>query len=134
MTRVELRALSELRLREAQVLLAAREWSGAYYLAGYAVECALKACITKQVQEHDFPDKKLALDSHTHDFVQLAKVAMLQPLGDNSDARFARSWTTAKDWKESARYSVWTEEDAVMLMNAIIEPEYGILQWLKQHW
>lgn len=33
------------RLREAQALLSAREWSGAMYLAGYTVECGLKAII-----------------------------------------------------------------------------------------
>jgi HEPN domain-containing protein len=30
------------------VLLEAGLYAGAYYLAGYAVECALKACIAKK--------------------------------------------------------------------------------------
>lgn len=37
--------LSAVRLQEANILLAAKQWCGAYYLAGYAVECALKAKI-----------------------------------------------------------------------------------------
>ncbi len=31
---------------------------GAYYPAGYSVECGLKACIAKGVQRYDFPDKR----------------------------------------------------------------------------
>jgi HEPN domain-containing protein len=67
MNRADFQQLSELRLREAQALLAAGLPDGAYYLAGYAVECALKACIAKRTREHDFADKKLVNDSHTHD-------------------------------------------------------------------
>jgi len=33
-------------------------FDGAYYLAGYAVECALKACIAKGTQRFEFPDKR----------------------------------------------------------------------------
>lgn len=46
--RKELQELSRIRLTEAKGLLALGLWDGAYYLAGYAVECALKAYIAKQ--------------------------------------------------------------------------------------
>ncbi|MGB7136749.1 MAG: HEPN domain-containing protein [Acidobacteriaceae bacterium] len=58
MNRKDLQSLANTRLREARVLFRAKEFSGAYYLAGYAVECALKACIAKQYRQHDFPDRK----------------------------------------------------------------------------
>ena len=45
MNRADFQRLADVRIDEAGVLLAAGRWSGAYYLAGYAVECALKACI-----------------------------------------------------------------------------------------
>jgi len=67
MNRNDFQRLAELRLKEARVLLAAELPDGAYYLSGYAVECALKACIAKRTREHDFPEKKLVIDSHTHD-------------------------------------------------------------------
>jgi HEPN domain-containing protein len=67
MNRTDLQEIAEIRLRESKALLAAGLFDGTYYLAGYAVECALKACIAKRTQEHDFPDKKLVNDSHTHD-------------------------------------------------------------------
>ena len=41
------------RLREARALLGVRCWSGAYYLAGYAIECGLKACIIKYLMTTD---------------------------------------------------------------------------------
>jgi hypothetical protein len=46
-TRAELQALAARRIREARVLFDAGEFDGAYYLAGYAIECALKAIVIK---------------------------------------------------------------------------------------
>ena len=40
--------LAETRRTEALCLLAANLFCGAYYLAGYAIECGLKACIATQ--------------------------------------------------------------------------------------
>ena len=67
MNRKDFHQLAELRLKEARALLAAEFPDGAYYLAGYAVECGLKACIAKRTREHDYPDKKLVNKSYTHD-------------------------------------------------------------------
>lgn len=47
MDRTQLQQLAELRLRDADALLAARQWAAAYYLLGYCIECALKACVAK---------------------------------------------------------------------------------------
>jgi len=55
--RTDLQLLAETRLDEAQALLIASRWSGAYYLVGYAVECAFKACIAKSTKQDDFPVK-----------------------------------------------------------------------------
>ncbi len=43
MDRKDLQDLSKVRLKEATALLKAGLFGGAYYLAGYAVECALKS-------------------------------------------------------------------------------------------
>jgi hypothetical protein len=66
--RAELRQLAEDRLRDAECLLAAGRWSGAYYLAGYAVECGLKACIMARVESTGviFWDRKFADKCWTH--------------------------------------------------------------------
>jgi HEPN domain-containing protein len=46
-TRAEFQELAETRLKEAKALLDLGMWNGSYYLAGYAVEVVLKACIIK---------------------------------------------------------------------------------------
>ena len=40
---------------------------GADGATGYAVEFALKACIAKTINQHDFPDKELAMNSYIHE-------------------------------------------------------------------
>jgi hypothetical protein len=55
--RKDLQILAQTGLTESKALLRAGLPDGAYYLAGYSVECALKACIAKHTRRHDFPDK-----------------------------------------------------------------------------
>ena len=56
--RQDLQSLARTRHAEAKALLRAGRSDGAYYLAGYAVECGLKACIAKATKRYDFPEKK----------------------------------------------------------------------------
>jgi HEPN domain-containing protein len=63
--RKDLQNLTRIRLREARALAKLGMNDGAYYLAGYSFECALKACIAKATQRHDFPDKRKADASYT---------------------------------------------------------------------
>ena len=74
----DLQALSQARLVEAKALLAADLPGGAYYLAGYSVECALKACIAKQTRRYDFPEKRWAEKAYTHDLAKLVTHANLE--------------------------------------------------------
>lgn len=69
--------LSAVRLKEAKALLNAGLPDGAYYLAGYAVECALKAWIAKSTLRYDFPDKQRATKSYPHNLTQLVLAAKL---------------------------------------------------------
>ena len=78
MNRDDLRGLSTMRLREARILLANGEYSGAYYLAGYVVECALKACISKGTRRYDFPNKDKVSASWSHSIIGLVQIAGLQ--------------------------------------------------------
>lgn len=138
MNKIELETLSETRIREAELLFNNDEFGGAYYLAGYSVECALKACICKQVKEFDFPNKKLAQDSHTHKLQNLVGVAGLKQklkAHEEQNESFRLNWAVAKDWNEFSRYEVNIEKTkASDLIEAIIDNESGILQWLKKFW
>ena len=76
--RRDLHVLTRVRLDEARLLLDAGRYDGAYYLSGYVVECALKACIARQVRTHDFPPKPGSVrDMYTHDLASLVKAAGL---------------------------------------------------------
>src|SRR5271157_2892269 len=71
LSRDKLRRLSDDRLQEANVLLGAGLWTGAYYLTGLAIECALKSCLAGAVREHDFPDKDFVNRLYVHKLTTL---------------------------------------------------------------
>ncbi len=137
MNRADFPQLAELRLREAEALLAAGLPDGAYYLAGYSVECALKACISKRTQLHDFPEKKLVNDSHTHNLKELLRLAELKTELDSvldADPEMRSNLETVQDWSETARYQRKTVLDTIALLTAIESQKGGLLPWIRQRW
>jgi hypothetical protein len=56
-TEKDLERLAEIRVSETIHLFTGGHFSGAYYLAGYAVELGLKACIAGTFQPGTLPDK-----------------------------------------------------------------------------
>src|SRR5260370_4028034 len=78
-TRKDFERLAELRAKEDTALDKTGKQQGAYYLGGFAVECAIKACIAKKTRRHEFPaDAKYANKVYTHDLVELLKLAQLK--------------------------------------------------------
>jgi HEPN domain-containing protein len=137
MDRRDFQDLSRVRLKEAKALLRLRLYDGAYYLAGYAVECALKSCIAKRTVRHEFPDKKRADSSYTHDLWALLKVAGLERVFEErarSDLDFVRNWKVVGSWSEQSRYNRNQETLAQELLMAIIDRRHGILSWLRLYW
>lgn len=139
MNRFEFQGLAELRIKEAKVLLDNTCFEGAYYLAGYAVECALKASIAKKTRAFDFPPKvKIVTELYKHDLTILIKMAELEfALKDEikSVPEFATNWAVVKDWSEQARYETKIEpKPAGDLYTAIANDSNGVLSWLKKHW
>ena len=137
MNRNDLRVLASTRLLEAKVLLENGEFSGAYYLAGYVVECGLKACIAKRTKRHDFPDKRKTEQSWTHALETLVGVAELKDSLDTeikADPVFSRNWANVIRWKEASRYAINGEREAIDLIKAISDRRHGVLRWLRRHW
>lgn len=138
LNRTELQQLAEVRLVEAGALLGAGLWDGAYYLAGYAVECALKACILAHVERTGviFEEKKFSEKCWTHDIEALIELAGLKPDLD-ADALANPALGTNRDvtkrWNESSRYSRKSESAARVLLDAIAGTN-GMLPWIKQRW
>jgi hypothetical protein len=137
MNRLDFQKVAELRLGESRVLLAAGLSEGAYYLAGYAVECALKSCLAKRTQEHDFPDKKLVNESHTHDLTKLLLLAELKvdlETAMQGNPVMKSSWDAIHDWSETSRYELKSLQEAADLLEAIESQSGGLLPWIKLHW
>ena len=137
MNRQDLQDLSEVRLKEARALLKEGLWDGAYYLAGYSIECALKACIARSTAQFDFPEKKKVDASYSHELDALVKVAGLEPALKaqiKNNPVFRRYWETTEEWSEQSRYERNAEKAARELITAIDDQRYGILVWIKQHW
>jgi HEPN domain-containing protein len=135
--RRDLQALSKIRVKEAKALLSAGLHDGAYYLAGYAVERALKACIAKETRKHEFPDKKRVDDSYTHSLRKLAELAELWDSGQDrsgADPEFARYWNTAQLWSEQSRYRRHSPEEAQQLVEAVDNRSHGVIAWLTLYW
>jgi len=138
LNRIDLQKTSQLRRSDARTLLSAKRYAGAYYLIGYAVECALKSCIAKQIKRHDFPDKKLVMDAHTHDLERLVRLAGLRQHLEKEfkkNAVFELNWTVAKDWSARKRYDPdISEAQAKDLYSACVARKHGILAWIKRRW
>jgi HEPN domain-containing protein len=139
--RAEFQALAEVRLREAEALSAAGLWDGAYYLAGCAVECGLKACILARVERDPgvlFLEKRFSERCWSHDLSQLLALAALAGVMDadgKANPRLVRNRQTVQAWDEGWRYSLAVAEaDARGLCDAIRDPADGVLTWISKRW
>ncbi len=138
MNRGDFQQLATLRLEEAKALLDAGHPAGAYYLAGYAIECALKACISKQTREHDFPPKPRVVNNiYSHDLKTLLQGADLgalltrdAPQGSALD----KNWAAVLLWLPESRYQIVPQQDAQDLYTAVADPAEGVLAWLQRNW
>ena len=135
--RAELQWLAKQRIREAKALLDTGHWPGAYYLAGYAVECALKACIARLTKSEEFPDKKFADRCWTHNLTQLLDPAGLKDefaAALPADLDLTENWRLVREWDESSRYARKAKAEAEEPYEAITDRKHGVLTWLKRRW
>jgi len=137
LSRNDLQKLAEVRLEDSIILVKAGKSSSAYYLAGYCIELALKACISKLFQADVIPDKAFVQAIHTHSLETLLNVAGLLPQlkeDAKSDPQFAAYWGIASKWNEVSRYQFWDQVATATLIQSIHDPDHGVFQWVKKHW
>ncbi len=138
MNRRDFQQIARIRAGEARSLLSAGHYAGAYYLTGYVVECALKACIAKRVGRYDFPDRKLANESYTHNLKELlegpARLKQLMQTAARADPFLAGNWTTVQRWSEQSRYEQRSQQEAEDLYNAAMDRQHGVFPWVRQYW
>ena len=138
MNRNDFQNISKLRVKEAKTLIDKGFYSGAFYLLGYAVECAFKACIASKTKEYDFPDKKLVNQSYTHDLETLLRLSGLEHRLESEikqNSALDVNWTIVKDWSEDSRYIFdISKVRADNFYSAVTARKHGVLSWLKKCW
>ncbi|MGC9999640.1 MAG: HEPN domain-containing protein [Bryobacteraceae bacterium] len=136
LSRQEFQRLAEERLADAEALLSAGRFGGAYYVAGYAVECALKACIARKTRAESWPPKNVDKSHYTHDLEKLLLTAGLkndQQL--ETDGNLKTNWLAVSDWSEESRYENNRQEPQTRkLLDAITDTQSGVLTWLRNRW
>ncbi len=119
-----------LRYEEAEVLFKADYTTGAVYLAGYGIECILKALVLMSVA---IGDRSGMLNSFrgrkAHEYEWLRSLYLV-----NGGARFPREinqhFTLVNDWSTDLRYTprtVRTDEAEAFLASAV-----AIIQWANR--
>jgi HEPN domain-containing protein len=125
-------------LRAARVLIATGHWSSAYHLAGFAVECGLKASIAKRTRRYDFPPRDTTRELYIHDLTALVKAADLGAARDaasRASKAFDKNWATVKDWTVESRYDpAISEQMARDLYRAITARHNGVMGWIRKLW
>ena len=115
-----------------------RKFSGAYYLAGYSIECAFKARLAKQTKRYDFPPEPgFVREIYSHDLEQLLRKANLQKVFIQEEARdpqFGVNWTIVSEWNAKSRYELQSERKARAIVRAVSDLQHGVLRCIRRSW
>ena len=136
-SKADLKTLSETRLTDAKCLFEAERYSAAYYLAGYATELGIKACIAGLIQAEVIPDQSFVNSVYQHKLDDLLGVAGLKKQMQDDmkdDPALSAAWGIASKWNVTSRYEMWDQFAALSMINAVGDPKHGVLPWLKRHW
>lgn len=144
-----IRSLTALWLEEAQILAQHGKPDGAFYLAGYSVELALKAKVAERLGLPGLFDEQNTVQqfaglnelrrlAKTHNLTLLFVLSGLKPAFDQRraiDVRFASFAVWVNDWNEGLRYrspgAVTTTEIRAFI--TFIADQRGLLQWIETH-
>jgi HEPN domain-containing protein len=137
----ELKQISISRLKAAKILIENKDYDGAVYIMGYALECALKSAICKLLNLSSYPDKGGSRDIEnifkTHRFdVLLILSGMSNDFNLNTAPRRYENWSElTKKWSTEIRYEPIgsrTETEASRMYLALLEKEHGIITWINK--
>lgn len=137
MKRTVLQAIAQAKLDDAMLLLENGRFSNAYYLAGYAIEIGLKACIAKQISADTIPDKTFVNDIFKHGLKGLVGVAGLSAElkeREASDLTFATNWALVGGWSPEVRYDIVDKYTAQIMIQAVADNKSGVFEWIKARW
>ena len=126
MNRAHWQNLAEERVLDADVLLQAGRWAGAFHLIGYAVESGLKSCVLAYMENSNadviFRERKFSDNCWTHNIEELVRLAGLRSALDldmAANRQLGINWIYATQRKEISRYQTATEFNARRLYQAV---------------
>jgi hypothetical protein len=139
-TEAEIIALSETKLRAAELLIANGFFDESYYLAGYCFELLLKARICKTLGVPDFylfDTGKMKAEGYkpykVHDYKQLILLSGVWTEFEtekNNVQEFSDAWSRISPWKEESRYESGKNHNDV---NKFIESQKIMRSWIIRH-
>ncbi len=134
--RSELQQIANEKADDARLLFDNGRFSGARYLAGYAVEIGLKAVIAARFRADEIPDKRFINSIYNHDLRGLVDAAELSQslVSAQRTTRFKANWLAVEKWKPDDRYAIFAKADAEAMVLAVNEERYGVLEWIRHHW
>jgi hypothetical protein len=135
MTHAELQDLTGLRLEEAEALYAVQKFDGCVYLCGYVVELGLKAVVCRTLNLNQYPESRPAFK--VHDFDNLVLLAGLQSDVKALSGALRTNWFLVSRWNSTLRYAPRNtsgQSDASDRLDALKDPNDGVLTWLQTRW
>ncbi|MBN1584924.1 HEPN domain-containing protein [Candidatus Uhrbacteria bacterium] len=100
----ELKRIAKMRLRTAKILIDGKDWDAAWYMMGYALECALKAVVCKTLHLSKYPKQVDGADKSsffmTHRFDRLQVVSGLCDLFSFGEVGYRFGLTLRRNMKE----------------------------------
>jgi hypothetical protein len=115
---------------DALELCANKRADGAWFNAGFAIECCLKAAIMKQRRLNRWPDRNEAPELWTHDLGDLFRMLGIDLAGLHRHP-VAPSLKTVLDWRREHGYAVGKVplRNARSMCEAAFESD-GVVEWL----
>lgn len=129
----DFKKLSDQNVAAAKLLLNSGFNTQAYYLAGIAAECSLKAKISSKTKQGEFPPKNTS-DHYSHDINKLLKLAGLKDVADKefkSQSAVGANIYTVRQWDVEARYNPGIASyTATSMVVSVTDELKGFLKWL----
>lgn len=118
------------RFEDAEILLAADRTTGAVYLAGYSIECILKALILEALPASRRVEVMAEFrGAKAHNYDWLRSLYYDETKGPRFPMEVTEAFTFVRDWSSELRYAPFTiaYEDA----EGFIEAIKTIIAWAK---
>ena len=148
-SRSDLQTLTRQRLDEASTLLSLNFPDAAFYLAGYSIECALKAAVCKTLDQDNFykPDRsnrgnryvqeRIFREFKTHNYNDLLVLSGLSAkfeLARDDEPTLYLAWIEIEEaaWTEQYRYQLGTKsrQDVSNFIKAV----EILIVWISNYW